>query len=298
MKVGRFAVWALKVWVTKNNKRRRKTEFPPHDEANEKLDIPYAGDDDFYHRFDVFYAKDMRKRLCIIDIHGGGYVVGTRKENFHFGTKFVEKGFDFITIDYRPNNRKRSPKDQIDECAQAIKYIFDHKKELGLEEDRFVLMGDSAGGHFALLLAEAICDPNLAKEFGYSFEGVEILGVLVNCPVYDFAHVSDGSMTPGGMKSLFGPRYKDEEFMSFVSPKTYIDSLTIPLFLSTCLNDFLRGESLKLNEDMQWKTNKFEFMDLQVENKNVAHVHNIIVPNQEESVQVNDAMMRFIEELI
>ena len=296
MKVNGLIVSFLKVLMEKDNKKRRKT-FPEHDPNFEKVDVPYAQDDNFYHRFDVFYPKDMRKRLCIIDIHGGAYVGGSRKENFKFGTKFTEQGFDFIAIDYIPADGKRSTKDQIDECAQAIQYIFEHKTELNLEEDRFVLMGDSAGGHFALLLAEAVCDKKFAAELGYSFDRVEFLGVLINCPVYDYANIGE-TMAKSGNKRMFGPKFFNEDYRNLISPKTHIDSLTIPLFLSTCLNDFLRAQSMQLNEDMQRKSNKYEFLDLQIEDKSVAHVHNLIVPDQEESVQVNNAMMRFIEELL
>ena len=58
MKVNGLIVSFLKVLMEKDNKKRRKT-FPEHDPNFEKVDVPYAQDDNFYHRFDVFYPKDM-----------------------------------------------------------------------------------------------------------------------------------------------------------------------------------------------------------------------------------------------
>ena len=86
----------------------------------------------------------------------------------------------------------------------------------------------------------------------------------------------------------------DKEHLKKLSPKTYISSINIPLFLSTCKHDFIRNESMLLNEDMKDKKN-YVFLDIDSDDKNVDHVHNITKPQLEESKKVNNAMARFLD---
>ena len=86
--------------------------------------------------------------------------------------------------------------------------------------------------------------------------------------------------------------------MRLLSPREYIKDFKLPIFLSTCKRDFFRKESMKLNEDMALKDNKYVFVDIDSDNKEVGHVHNVIAPYLEESKRVNQKMFEFIETII
>ncbi len=93
---------------------------------------------------------------------------------------------------------------------------------------------------------------------------------------------------------MIGPRYNDNEWLKIISPKTYINGFNKPIFLSTCTNDFIRQEPMKLYEDIKDRNN-IEFLDIQCDDKNVDHVHNVTKPNLKESKEVNSAIGKFIE---
>ena len=298
MKVGRLIVNFLK-WRSARDARRRRRKFPRHGQYRERLNIPYIPDINSHHQYDVIYAKENRKNCCIIDIHGGSYIFGDHQDNYHFGLKFVEKGFDFISIDYVPNNGKGSVKDIIDQCATCLNVIFSNLKHLQLSEDVFAITGDSAGGHLAFILSQAIENPEIAEKLGLSFpKEFKIVATLLNCPVYDFVHLGDGMLTNSGKKRIIGPSYKDEEALKLISPDQYIDSFKGPLFLSTCKQDFLLSESLKLKEAMEKKDNVFKFVFVDSDEKHVAHVHNVLWPEHPRSIEVNDQMAEFIGSLL
>ncbi len=297
MKVNGLMVKILRKQILGQIKRRRKG-YPPHGEFTEYLNIPYINDGNPQHTFDIFLAKENRKSICIIDIHGGSYIFGHHQDNYPFAYVFLKEGFDVVTLDYQPNDGKMDTKDLIDDVAKNINYLFAHLKEYNLENDQFVISGDSAGGHIALTITEALLDKEYAKELGYEFSNINIKACLVNGPVYDFVHIGEGAMTNSGMKRMFGPNYLDKEAFALICPKTHLSSLTCPLFVSTCKNDFLRLQSLVLNEDMKVKNNKFKFVDLDCDDKKVGHVHNVIATQLPESIEVNKAMMVFIEESI
>ena len=293
MKIGRFIVNILKIHSLNGNKKRRKN-YPPHGLFEERINVPYMNDDNTQHSFDIYYSKENRKNCCIIDIHGGSYIFGEHKDNYPFAVPFVKEGFDFVNIDYVPNNGKTSTKDILDQCAACLNYVFSHQKELNIEGDSFAITGDSAGGHLALSMAEAICDKEYAKELGYEFPDIKLVAVLANCPVYDFVHVGDGSLSSSGMKRLFGPAYKDKKTFELICPKTHFASLKCPVFVSTCSQDFLRWHSLNLKEDLEKNNHNHQFIDITSDEKCVGHVHNVLHPEHKLAIEVNNAMMEFI----
>ena len=293
IKVNRFLMEIMIKNSLKQTKKWRKN-YPPHGLFEERIDVPYMSDHTHRHSFDIYYAKENIKNIVIIDIHGGSYMYGDHLDNYILAIPFLKEGFDFITVDYIPNNGKMDTKDLIDDCVRCINYIFAHQKELGIEGKRFAITGDSAGGHFALTIAEAICDKEYAKRLGYEFPDVKLIACLLNCPVYNFAHVGDGFLTRSGMKRMFGPHYNDIEAVELICPKVNIDSLTCPLFVSTCSQDFLRQHSLLLKEDMEKRNHNYELLDIQSDDKNIGHVHNVLIPDHPLSQKVNNAMMDFI----
>ena len=298
MKIGRLIVGFLK-WRSQRDARRRRRKFPPHGQYRERLNVPYIPDINSHHQYDVIYAKENRKNCCIIDIHGGSYIFGDHEDNYHFGLKFVEKGFDFISIDYVPNDGRGSVKDIIQQCATCINVILSNLKQLQLTDDSFALTGDSAGGHLALILSEAIENPEVAAKLGISFpDDFKLVATLLNCPVYDFVHLGDNLLNNRGKKRIIGPDYKNEEALRLISPDQYISDFKGPLFLSTCKQDFLLSESLKLKEDMEKKDNVFKFVFIDSDEKHVAHVHNVLWPEHPRAKEVNDQMADFISSLL
>lgn len=299
MKLGRFLIKLLNT-ISDNETRKRRKHYPPHGEFEETINIPYIeGDLNTEHSFDVYLANDNRNNICLIDIHGGAYIFGEHKDNWSFCYTFAKQGFDVVNVDYCPNDGTRSVKDSITDVVKCLNYVYEHRKELGLDKDKFILVGDSAGGHFALILAELFCDEKYAAKLGYKMPNMDLLAVLVNCPVYDFANLKEENFTEAGAKRMFGPKYKNKNYFTDICPKTHLKSLHLPLFVSTCTQDFIRKQSLMLISDMKKRDDiKFAYVDIKSKKKDIGHVHNVLLPKLPESKQVNDAMRDFILELI
>lgn len=296
MKIGRLVIDILKINSYRGAKKRRKL-FPPYGKyEKEYINIPYIDDGNPQHTFDIVVATENRKNICLIDIHGGAYIFGEHKDNYIFGDVFIKDGFDFVNVDYEPNNGKMDTKDLVDDIAKNLNYLFSHLKEYGLENDTFAITGDSAGGHFALLLSELLLDKEYAKELGYEFPDVKLTACLANCPVYDFVHIADGNLSKSGKKRMLGPNYDDIKALESLCPKTHVKSLTCPVFVSTCKKDFLRGQSFLLEEDMKKQGNIFKLIDIDSDKKGVGHVHNVLHPDHPLSIQVNEEMKKFMIE--
>ncbi|MCR5490625.1 MAG: alpha/beta hydrolase, partial [Bacilli bacterium] len=247
MKLPGFVVSMLAKNFEKNAAKRRPEIFSNLKYEN-RLDINYMGDDNFKHCFDAYYApKEKKLNKLIIDIHGGAYILSTRKENYIFGEVFLEQGFDFFAVDYRLNDGTLSVADQISDCVSCINYVCAHAKELGVEQDEIYLTGDSAGGHFALLIAEMSCNEDLCKKMGLDLKGFKPKAVLVNCSVFDLeSSMNSSTMTKGARRRMFGPTFENKELAQLYSPMRHPEDLKLPVFGSSCKRDFIRAESMKL----------------------------------------------------
>ena len=293
MKIGKFIINLL---VKNSNKDslERRNEFPPHGVYKEKINVPYIDDGNHQHTFDLYFAKENRKNCLVFDIHGGAYIFGDHVDNYWFATKFLEQGFDVVLVDYQPNDGTMDTKNLVDDIAANIQYVLTHLKELEIEDEYFALTGDSAGGHFALLMSELLCDKEYAKQLGYEFPEIKLVACAANCPVYDFVNIGEGSLTKSGFKRMFGPNYKDKEAFKLLCPKTHLDSLRCPTMTTTCSQDFLRNQSLLLKEDMKDKDVPFRFIDVITDEKHVGHVHNVLHPEHPLAKRVNQEMIDFI----
>ena len=287
--------WMLKATIMHLNfqaKRARKRALLP-DMSKAKLDIKPEPESSFEQCYDVFYA-DNPNGMTIVDIHGGAYVYSNRQNNHAFARNFLDRGFNFVVLDYRRNLGKIDPQDQVKDIAKATKHLFEHAKELGLDPDRIVVTGDSAGGHFALLLAEMTICEDVALPFGVDLSSCHFRAVALNCPVYDFLSLSKlTNISKSAKKYMVGPHFEDVEYHRPVDPRTHFPNFTLPLLVSTCKHDFIRKHAEWLHEDAVRYGVDHTFLDIDDDTKGVEHIHNVINFDLEASKQVNDAMAEF-----
>ena len=95
----------------------------------------------------------------IVFIHGGGWRVGSRRS---FGPAFqdwdpspfqrlADAGFAVASIDYRLSAEAVFPA-QLDDVRTAAQWLAANADRFGIDAQRMVLWGESAGGHLAALL--------------------------------------------------------------------------------------------------------------------------------------------------
>ena len=297
MKINRLMLNMVKSFVVHDIKNRRKN-YPNKDEFKHWENIPYLNDQNKYHTYDVYLADESnRKHCCFIDIHGGSYIFGEHQDNFPYAYVLLKAGFDVVLLDYVPNNGKKDTKDLLSDCTANLIHLKEHLKEYDLEKDKFVMTGDSAGGHISFLLSLLMQEPSLKEVVGLDVPSFDIIATVLACPVYDFANLGKWSMTKSGLKRMLGPRYIEHEHLETLSPRTYVSYNKLPLFLSTCKRDFIREESMKLNEDMNGKKGYY-FVDIDSDDKNIDHVHNIVKTQFKESIEVNNAIVKFVDNLL
>ncbi len=101
-------------------------------------------------------ADASTPRPAIIHTHGGGYILGSAKASVPSMQAIAKKhNCVVVTVDYRLAPETAFPGSLYDNYA-ALKWVYNNAQQLGVDRDRLVVMGDSAGGgHAAMLALEA-----------------------------------------------------------------------------------------------------------------------------------------------
>ncbi len=107
---------------------------------------------------DIFLPKDFKstdRRACFVAIHGGGWTSGAPRVMYAFAAHCVELGMVGISVQYRLY--KPGSEISVFECVKdarsALRYVRAHSAELGIDPQKIVANGASAGGHLAAATA-------------------------------------------------------------------------------------------------------------------------------------------------
>ena len=203
--------------------------------------IPYANDTNKKHLLDIYLPpKQPGKTPLVIWIHGGAWMVNDKYADMGYMKNtvrtFIDSGYALASIDYRYSTEAIFPA-QIQDCNQAIEYLYQHAAEYNIDNKRIALIGFSAGGHLASLLG--LSNNNEAKDF-YA-DGVRP-HFKIKC-VLDFYGPADLIMLAGNpdtslnndrnpVSILLGTTpIKRPDIAKKASPVSYIDKNDPPFFI-------------------------------------------------------------------
>ena len=102
------------------------------------------------HMFEPEGWKASDRRPAIVFFFGGGWTSGSPTQFYEQADVFADKGLVTFSAEYRVKSRDgTTPFDAVEDAKSAIRYVRKHAGELGVDPDRIVASGGSAGGHIA-----------------------------------------------------------------------------------------------------------------------------------------------------
>ena len=117
----------------------------------------YAKDNAGTLRIHLFRAEQGTPAPCLVVIHGGGWENGSATEFPEWNAHWSSRGYAVACPDYRLAPAHRWPA-QREDVRRALAWLKAHAMELGIDPQRFVLVGRSAGGQIATACASSLED--------------------------------------------------------------------------------------------------------------------------------------------
>jgi acetyl esterase/lipase len=196
-------------------------------------DVVYTHVDGVPLRFDHYRPLAVEGPApAVVVVHGGAWMVGDPSQAGGNALHFARRGIATVSISYRlaPDHRFPAP---LDDVRHGLRHVRAHADELGIDPDRIVLMGLSAGSHLALLVHLTAGLPGLPATVPDELRSVgeDVRGLMLHYGPYDLTRrglMSDGS---DPVAELLGPRVDDPEYVRLASPLSHAARATAPVLL-------------------------------------------------------------------
>ena len=182
---------------------------------------------------------DGSHKPTILYVFGGGFITGRRNDPFCFPWFKVlnDNGYRVISVDYRlglkgvemrfdlahlvdaAKKAQHAVDIGVEDVFSAVRFLAEHRQELGLDMSRIVISGSSAGAMISLSSEWEVCTPDVRNAIlpeGFRFAGVmSFAGAIVTdrgkpsyatppCPQLMFHGTADGAVQYD--KQAFGKR--------------------------------------------------------------------------------------------
>lgn len=216
------------------------TEIPEVKRIN---DLQY-GPDPKWNLLDLYLPKKVSGKIpLIINIHGGGWVYGTKETYQFYGLGLAKRGFAFVNPNYRLAPEVQYPA-ELDDVNRYVHWVSEHADEYNLDKNNVFLVGDSAGGQMAEQYTTILTNPLYRKKFGYELPDLKFRAIALNSPA---TFMLDQGMIDGVTAAYFGQAVHDSEKMDQLNVEKYITQDFLPTFISTANRDFIHDCAVRLD---------------------------------------------------
>lgn len=201
--------------------------------------LAYAGDTLKRHKLDIYLPASVKRNVpLVIWVHGGawrlndkfadvGYMKNTVKS-------FIDEGYAFASIDYRYSTDAIFPA-QIQDCNQAVSWLYANAERYHIDKNKIALVGFSAGGHLASLLA--LSNNNNVRQFSHDgkqvpFKIKAVVDFYGPSNFLAFTPPTEAENPADEIARLLGATILERpDLATLASPTTYVDANDPPFLI-------------------------------------------------------------------
>jgi acetyl esterase len=190
-------------------------------------------------KLNLYVFKPERKsnapHPAIVFFFGGGWANGSPAQFEHHCRYLASRGMVAIAADYRVASRHGvKAVDCVRDAKSAIRWVRQHAAELGVDPERIVAAGGSAGGHLAACTA-------VLKEFDEPDEDPSISSKPAALVLFNPALSFTARVDAAAKKRMAGFAKRLGVEPARLSPADHVDGDTPPTLVLIGTEDFLRG---------------------------------------------------------
>ena len=285
--------------VTKPEDEKRIARLSLPEGIKEVNNIPYTDSGSIYHTLDVYYPEDAKGPLpVIIEIHGGGWMYGTKDLNKLYAQYLAKRGFVVFNLSYRLVPEVFVPA-QLQDVALAINKVKELLPEFPCDTDKIILTGDSAGGQLASFTAAISRSGVLRDHFDCVDHGLDFSCLVLTSPV---AYMNDSGPMGLYCRKMWGEGGSKKSNSRYMN----IDELIAtakdfpPTLLITSSGDTLAlTQTRKLFRTLLEGSFEAQLLDFpKFEGKHLPHVFACLEPYSKAGALCIDKICEFINKYI
>ena len=270
--------------------RDKELTFP--EDVCETKDIRYSEDACDAHRMDIFRPKGKEHEVLpvIVNIHGGGLVLGNKEYNRFYCARLSEQGFLVYSLEYRlvPDC---TIFDQLSDLSLAMEAIRERLSRDQGDAEHVYAVADSGGACLLTYFAAMQNNRELADaaQITPSKLPLRALG-LISGMFYTTCFDQIGLFLP---KYLYGRNYKQGAFAPYVNPEhpAVVGSLP-PCYLVTSKKDHLQRYTLRFKQALADNQVPYRLQNF-CKNPQLTHAFSVFFPDLKESGESIQSMVDF-----
>lgn len=260
------------------------------------------GDNEKYHILDVCWPKEVGDKLInvkadklpvIVNVHGGGFVYGSKEIYQFYCASLAEKGFAVINYNYRlaPKYKFPSP---IEDLNAVLNWLVANQDKYPFDSENVILVGDSAGAQITSQYGAIYSNETYAKIMEIKKPKVIIKALGLACGTYNLLKRAQTEANKGLMKDYLtkNPLKKYGEKLDILE---HITKEYPPVYLFSSQGDFLREECGVMADFLKEKEVTFE--QKIYGNEKTYHVFHVDMKN-EFSTEANNDQVEFFKKFI
>ncbi|NLK02427.1 MAG: alpha/beta hydrolase [Clostridiaceae bacterium] len=208
-------------------------------DIKEVKDISYINDSSLEHQLDIYYKSHNELKPILIDIHGGGFISGSKETDSLFANYLAQRGFVVFCLNYRLAYPTINVFDQIKDISDAVGWIIANAEKYEGNIKEMYIAGHSAGA--VLTIAESLLcnDKKMRADFNIEERDYKYNGIILDCGVM---HFYAKSIAYWGMRNMIFPKdYKKMAKYQYLLFENNSKVSTLPkTILLTNEKDYLR----------------------------------------------------------
>ena len=171
-------------------------------------------------KLDLYIPRtESESHPTFIYFHGGAHVRGTKEANILSLLPYLDMGWAVVNVEYRLGRVARAPA-SVEDCLCALRWVIEHADEYGLDADRLVVTGASAGSHLALTTAMLPSSTGLDRQCPGA--PLKVAAVVNWYGITDVLERLEGPHAKPGTVEWFGSNPDRREVAQFISPIKYV----------------------------------------------------------------------------
>lgn len=172
-------------------------------------------------KVDIYAPRDTSERApTLVYIHGGGWVGGAKEQNLMALMPYLMNGWTVANVEYRLARIAPAPA-AVEDCRCALRWLLARADRYGIDRNRVVITGHSAGGHLSLTTGILPVSAGLDRQCAGTDE-VKVAAIVNWFGITDVADLIDGPNTRSYAVAWIGSRHDRAAIAAWLSPLTYV----------------------------------------------------------------------------